>query len=153
MALTAQFWGALVWLACGVFVAFAGYDLGIGKLDQPESGFVLFYAGVLIAALAIFVGVRAVLTEGPNVPALWRGLRWHKVLLVAALLIAYGVLFELLGFFICTFALLIALMLLVDPVDWRVAVVIALCATGIVDAVLTYSLKITLPRGLLAGWI
>jgi hypothetical protein len=122
------------------------------RLDQPGSGFLLFYSGVSIGALAI-VGTKSGITGGPSLAALWRGLRWHEVLIVAVLLIAYGLLFEVVGFFICTTALLVALMLLVDPVDWRVAVVIAPCASGLVDAVLTYALKITLPRGLLAGWI
>jgi putative tricarboxylic transport membrane protein len=52
-----------------------------------------------------------------------------------------------------TFALLLALMLFVDPVRWPLAVVIAVAAPVGIWALVTKWLKIQMPAGILAPWI
>jgi hypothetical protein len=44
-------------------------------------------------------------------------------------------------------------MLFIDPVDWRLALVVAVVATFGVWAALTKWLKIQLPAGVLSGWL
>lgn len=151
MIRNSELWGGLFWLAIGAFVIWAGRDMGLGRLNEPGPGFAFYWIGILMCALSLCVIGYALVSGGPTLASLWEGTRWHKVALVVALLLVYGVGFETLGFIPCTLALLLVLMWFVDPVDWRVAIVIALLATFGVWAAMTKWLKIQLPAGLLAG--
>ena len=151
MIRNSELWGGLFWLAIGAFVIWAGRDMGLGKLNDPGPGFAFYWIGILMSALSLCVIAYAILTGGPTLGSLWEGTRWGKVLLVVALLLVYGVGFERIGFIPCTLALLLVLMWFVDPVDWRLSIVIAVVATFGVWAAITKGLKIQLPAGLLAG--
>jgi len=150
MIRNSELWGGLFWLAIGAFVIWAGRDMGLGRLHQPGSGFAFYWIGILMCALALGVIGQALVSGGPPLASLWAGTRWPKVLAVIGLLLVYGVGFEAIGFIPCTLALLLALMWFVDPVDWRLAIVVAVVATFGVWAALTKWLKIQLPAGLLA---
>ena len=146
-----ELWGGLFWLAIGAFVIWAGRDMGLGRLHEPGSGFAFYWIGILMCALALAVIGQALVSGGPTLASLWAGTRWGKVLVVVGLLLIYGVGFEAIGFIPCTLALLLVLMWFVDPVDWWLAVIIAVVATFGVWAAVTKWLKIQLPAGLLAG--
>ena len=153
MIRNSELWGGLFWLAIGAYVVWAGRDLGLGRLADPGPGFVIFWIGVLMCALALFVAGHALARGGPTLGELWAGARWRKVLVIVALLLVYGAGFQAIGFIVCTLALLLVLMWFIDPVRWWVALVIALCATFGVWFAITGWLKIQLPAGVLAGVI
>jgi putative tricarboxylic transport membrane protein len=146
-----ELWGGLFWLAVGAFVIWAGRDMGLGRLNEPGSGFALYWIGILMCGLALAVIGQAFVSGGPTLSSLWASTRWGKVLVVVGLLLIYGVGFETIGFIPCTLALLLVLMWFVDPVDWWLAVIVAVVATFGVWAALTKWLKIQLPAGVLAG--
>jgi len=148
-----ELWGGLFWLAIGGFVIWSGRDMGLGRLNEPGSGFAFYWIGLLMCALALTIVGQALVSGGPSLAALWAGTRWRKVLVVIGLLLVYGVGFETIGFIPCTLALLLVLMWFVDPVDWWLAPIIAVAATFAVWAALTKWLKIQLPAGILAGII
>jgi putative tricarboxylic transport membrane protein len=142
-----EFWGGLFWLAVGAFVTWQGWLLELGTLREPGSGFVFFWLGLFISALSlsiVFAGVRG---NGPLVADLWRGARWRNVVLVIAALIAFGALFQQLGFVICCLALLLFLMTVVDPVSPKLSIPIALVASVGVWYVLEKVLLVQLPKG------
>lgn len=145
-----EFWGGLFWLAFGAFVTWQGWLLELGTLREPGSGFVFFWLGLLIAAFALSIVVKGVKGEGPLLSDLWRGTRWNKVLLVIAALVAYAFLFEQLGFVVCSLALLLFLMTVVDPVPLRLSLPISIVAAFGVWYVLEKVLLVQLPKGL---WI
>src|SRR4029453_5624644 len=58
-----ELWGGLIGLALGVFVIWSGIKLKIGSINDPGSGFVLFYTGLLICVFAAPIVIAAV-TEG-----------------------------------------------------------------------------------------
>ena len=151
MIRNSELWGGLFWLAIGGFVIWSGRDLGLGQLSEPGPGFAVFWIGILMCGLALAVVGQAVVSGGPTLASLWAGTRWRKVAVVVGLLIVYGVGFQALGFIPCTLALLLVLMTFIDPVDWRLALIIAFVATFGVWAALTKWLLIQLPAGLLAG--
>jgi putative tricarboxylic transport membrane protein len=148
-----ELWGGLFWLAVGAFVVWAGRDMGLGRLHEPGPGFAFYWIGILMCGLALAVVGQALVAGGAPLASLWAGTRWGKVLVVVALLLVYGVGFDAIGFIPCTLALLLALMWFVDPVDWRVALIVAVLATFGVWAALTKWLKIQLPAGVLAGYL
>ncbi len=151
MIRNSELWGGLFWLAIGAFVIWAGRDMGLGRLNEPGSGFAFYWIGVLMSAFSLVIIGQALLSGGPTLGSLWEGTRWLKVLVVIGLLLVYGVGFDAIGFVPCTLALLLLLMWFVDPVDWWLAIIIAAVATFGVWAAVTKWLKIQLPAGLLAG--
>lgn len=150
---SSEFWGGLFWFAVGAFVLWSGRDLGLGKVNDPGAGFALFWIGVMMLAFAAMIILRSFRTLGAPVSSLWAGTRWPKVALVVALLVAYGWFFEMIGFIPLSIALLLILMVFIDPVRPLVAVPVAVLVPVGIYQVVTKWLKIQMPAGLLAGWM
>lgn len=146
----AELWGGLFWLGIGAFIAWQGWLLELGSLREPGSGFVFFWLGLIISAFAVFIAVDGVRGRGPLLNEMWRGARWRNVLLVVLALIAFGFLFERLGFVICSLALLLFLMTVVDPVRPVLSIPISVIAAVGVWYVLEKMLLVQLPKG---SWI
>jgi putative tricarboxylic transport membrane protein len=144
-------WGGLFWLIVGAFMVWAGRDMGLGRLNEPGSGFAFYWIGILMCALSLVVIGQGLVSGGPTIASLWAGIRWRKVLAVVGLLLVYGIGFQTIGFIPCTLALLLVLMWFVDPVRWWLALIVAVVATFGVWATLTRWLKIQLPSGILDG--
>lgn len=149
----AEVWAGLFWLLIGAYVAWAGRDLGLGTLNEPGSGFSLFWIGVLMVGLSGLVIAPALVRPSATLASLWANTRWPRVVLVIALLTAFGFAFERVGFIPGAMALLLMLMLFVDPVGRTKAVLVSVVAPIAVWFVMTRWLKIQLPAGLLAGWL
>ena len=146
---SAGFWAALLWLGTSIFVTWAGWELGTGTIAAPGSGFLPFWAGLLMCAFAVAVLWSAVTEPGPSIASLWSGMRWGNVVLMIFSLGVYAALLETLGFLLASIPLLLVLLRGVDPVPWRVAIPIAVLATVGVWWVLKRMLLIQLPAGLL----
>jgi putative tricarboxylic transport membrane protein len=149
----AQLWGGLFWLAFGAFVAYQGYELGLGQAREPGSGFAIFWLGLLTAAFSLSIIVSALQDGSEDIASLWRDTRWGKVLLIIVLLLVFGFLFEKIGFILCSLTLLMVLMRLVDPVPWTTALATSIGATLGVWYTLSKLLLIQLPNGLLSPWL
>ncbi len=149
----ADFWSGVAWLLAGLFVVWQGHVLGLGRVNDPGSGFAVFWIGILLSLFSLSVIVSSARGEGARLSQLWAGARWPRVLAVVVLLIAYGATFESLGFLISTTLLLLVLMLAVDRVAVPLAVAIAVGAPAGIWFVMTKWLKIQLPAGLLASWL
>jgi putative tricarboxylic transport membrane protein len=145
---SAELWAALVWLAISLFVTWAGWDLGTGTVAAPGSGFLPFWAGLLMSGFSLAVLWSAVTEGGPSVGSLWAGVRWGNVVLMIASLAVYAALLETLGFLVATIPLLLVLLRGVDPVRWRTAIPIAVLSTVGVWWVLKRALLIQLPAGI-----
>lgn len=150
---SAEFWGALFWLALSAFTVWAGHDLGLGQLRDPGSGFALFWIGCLMIWLSALVLVGALRQPGEPLAMLWHQTRWRKVSTVVALLLAYGLLFETLGFIVCSIIMLLVLMLYIDRVALALAVPLSVLVPVGIWFVITRWLKIQMPTGILTGWL
>lgn len=143
-----ELWGGLVGLALGIFVIWAGLKLKIGSINDPGSGFVLFYTGLLMCVFAFTIIVSAVTEGGPTVGSLWAGTRWTKPLVVVACLSGFAFLFEPLGFLLSSIPLLLLLLRVIDPVRWSLAIPLAVLVPLGVWWVLKRALLIQLPSGI-----
>ncbi len=139
---------ALVWLLIGAGVARAGLDLGLGVLRDPGPGFMLFWVGLVIVALAVAVGGRG-LRAGAPPGTRWAGVRWTKLAGVTAALAAYGWLLPRLGFLLSTALLLIYLFKAIEPQRWSVAVAGAVASALLAYLVFKVWLGAQLPAGAL----
>jgi putative tricarboxylic transport membrane protein len=144
---SAELWAALFWLGVSLFVVWAGWDLGTGMVAAPGSGFLPFWAGLLMCGFSAAVLWSALNVAGPSIASLWAGVRWGNVIFMIASLVVYAALFETLGFLLATIPLLLVLLRGVDPVPWRTAVPLAVLSTLAVWWVLKRLLLIQLPSG------
>ena len=142
-----ELWSGLVALALSLFVVWSGIDMGMGTINDPGSGYVVFYAGLLMILFSVIMLYSAVKDGGPTFVSLWRDVLWTKPMIVIALLIAFTLAFETLGFLISTIILLIVLLRVIDPVPWVRAISIAVLVPLTCWYVLVKLLLIQLPAG------
>jgi hypothetical protein len=119
--------------------------LGLGTVSEPDSGFIFFWSGAILAVLSLRLVIdsrRAGATEASEV----RTTDWVKVCAVLAALLAYGFLLERLGFLAATFALMTVL-LTINTVAWARSIAVAAAAALVSFAVFELWLKIRLPKG------
>ncbi len=143
---------AAFWLAIGLGIAYSGRDLGLGRLNEPGSGFMIFWVGVVMSALSAAALIGALRRPaGDGLASLWSGLRWHYVPYVVVLLLAYAWLLPALGFLAVTVLLLVILFRTVDPRGWVASIAGAVITTGVAYLVFGRWLGTQLPAGTLWG--
>jgi putative tricarboxylic transport membrane protein len=142
---------SLFWLAVGSGVCYGGYDLELGTLRDPGSGFMFFWVGIIMIGLSLAVLVKAVRMKPDQKGAgLLRGeVRWAKILSVLAVLVLYAYVFPHLGFILSTVLLLLFLFKAVEPQKWSWAVLGAVISTLTAYGVFQLWLGTQLPRGFL----
>ena len=143
-----ELWGGLIGLALGVFVIWSGLKLKLGSINDPGSGYVLFYTGLLMCVFAATIIVAAITEGGPTFGSRWEDTRWTKPLLVIACLTAFAFALEPLGFLLSAIPLMLLLLRVIDPVRWPLAIPIAVLAPLGVWWVLKRMLLIQLPSGI-----
>lgn len=142
-----ELWGGLIGLGLGIFVIRSGLKLKLGTIHDPGSGFVLFYTGILISAFAAAIIVAALTEGGPTFASRWQGTRWTKPVLIIACLAAFAFALDSVGFLLSSIPLMLALMRLIDPVRWELAVPISIAVPAGMWWLLKHVLGIQLPSG------
>ena len=143
-----ELWGGLIGLALGGFVIWSGLKLKLGTINDPGSGYVLFYTGILMCVFAISIIVAAVTEGGPTFASRWENARWGKPVLVIACLAAFAFALEPLGFLLSAIPLMLLLLRVIDPVRWSLAIPLSILAPLGMWWVLKHLLAIQLPSGL-----
>lgn len=143
-----ELWTGLLGLALGAFVIWSGLKLKLGTINDPGSGYVLFYTGILMCLFAASISIAAVTEGGPTFGSRWDDARWTKPVVIIASLIAYSVALDQLGFLIATIPLMLLLLRAIDPVRWTLAIPLAILAPLGVWWVLKHALLIQLPSGI-----
>ena len=143
-----ELWGGLIGLALGGFVIWSGLKLKLGTINDPGSGYVLFYTGLLMCVFAVSIIVAAITEGGPTFASRWQGTRWTKPLLVIACLIGFAFALDRIGFLLSAIPLMLLLLRLIDPVRWTLAIPIAVLTPLGVWWVLKRVLLIQLPSGI-----
>jgi hypothetical protein len=153
---------AAILVAGGVFVAAYSYHyLKLGILISPGAGFLPFLCGIAIILLGMLWlltawRVKPVASEGggaecageisaEEVPRLW-GLP-RKMVLGLAVLIAYGWLFEKIGYFFSTCLFMFCWQAFVEKEKTLKAVVITVLSAAILYTLFQYLLGFQLPQG------
>ena len=143
-----ELWGGLIGFGLGIFVLRSGLKLKLGTIHDPGSGFVLFYTGILMCLFAATIIVAALTEGGPTFGARWKDARWTKPVIVIACLIAFAVALDWVGFLLSAIPLTLALMRLIDPVRWPLAVPVAIAVPAGMWWLLKHGLGIQLPSGI-----
>jgi putative tricarboxylic transport membrane protein len=143
-----ELWGGLIGLALGGFVIWSGLKLKLGTINDPGSGYVLFYTGILMCLFAASIIVTAVTEGGPSFGSRWKDVRWTKPLMVIACLTAFAFSLDTFGFLLSAIPLMVLLLRLINPVRWQLAIPIAVLVPLGMWWVLKRLLLIQLPSGI-----
>jgi putative tricarboxylic transport membrane protein len=135
----------------GIGVCYGGWDLELGTLHDPGSGFMFFWVGLIMVGLSLGIFVQGVRTgaDSGGIRAVFSGLRWPKVIYVLIALSLYAYVFNLLGFILSTVLLLIFLFKAIEPQRWSVAILGAVGSSVAAYVVFQVWLGSQLPKGLL----
>lgn len=142
---------SLFWLIIGLAVSYAGHELGIGEIHDPNSGFMIFWAGIIMTGLSLAILIQSLRMKEPNAEETSfrsRG-QWKDVLIILLFLFLYTFAFDRLGFIFSTFLLLIVLFRIIEPMRWVYVVIGSLFITIFVYGLFDFLLEIQLPKGLL----
>jgi len=143
---------SIFWLTMGIGVCYGAYELDLGTLHDPGSGFIFFWVGIMMIGLSLGILIRAIKEKaipGELKKALWAEIRWQKILSVMVALFLYATAFTYLGFVLSTFLLLTFLFKAVEPQSWTKAILGAFTSTLITYGLFHLWLGVQLPRGLL----
>jgi putative tricarboxylic transport membrane protein len=138
--------GAVV-LALGLYVSYEALKLKFGSVTQPGPG---FYPTVLALLLVVVSAALIFHSSRPREKTLQVdfGARTSHVAITSVAIIIYAAVLEGVGFLLCTFVLVLTMLVGIGKVTWLRSLVVALAGTVAVYAIFT-KLGIPLPKGVL----
>jgi putative tricarboxylic transport membrane protein len=145
---------SIFWLMIGAYTAIHGYQLGLGRLSHPGPGFIFFVCALALIILGVanlaetHIG-KSKKDEQKETYLMWRGVRWRKVLLVLAGLSTYAYIFDIAGFLLSTFLLMVFLYKVVEPTKWWIAIIGSLITVLFSYTVFLKGLRVPFPTGFL----
>ncbi len=143
--------GSLFWFVLGAAAVYGSLDLGLGEMGQPGSGFLTFVAGCFVALMAVIVFIQSYRADPAaqrRVSELWQGVKWYRAILITILIALFIAVFETLGFFICSFALLFVIMKWLEGLDWKTSILVPALTIAGTYILFKTVLKISLPAGI-----
>ncbi len=140
---------AVFWLISGLLIALGSSKYDMGSFSSPGPGFLPLTVGLIMAALAFLVFQQSLVSERETLKGLWTQKSWRIVIKVMAALVLYGVLFKFLGFLLGTFFLLVYLLRVTEPMDWKKVVVWSVAFALGSYIVFHIWLEAQLPKGIL----
>ncbi len=146
-----QLGAGFFWLIIGLGAAVHGYQLGLGDFHKPGPGFIFFWTALFLVVMSS-IDLAGILMRGKTdkeAKPLWVGKQWHKVLLVLAILVIYVFSFNVLGFYLSSFLLMVLLLKAVKPTRWWIAIMSGVIAVLISYALFKVWLDVPFPGGIL----
>ena len=143
--------GSLFWLLFGAAAVYGALDLGIGTMGAPGSGFLTCVAGSFVALMALLIFIQSFKGDPAaqiRVADLWAGCNWWRAVAISLLIILFIIAFETLGFFLCSFILLLIIMRWLEGLSWKTSILIPIISIGCTYVLFKTILKISLPAGI-----
>ncbi len=97
--------GGTAFFILGIAVCVGSYRLGLGRVDDPGTGFTLFIAGSIMVLLSMVDIITALLPskrEVRTLTSLWKGLYWRRTALLVFVTVLYVLLLNHAGFLTVT---------------------------------------------------
>jgi putative tricarboxylic transport membrane protein len=140
---------AALWAVFGLYIAYEGFLLKLGTGRAPKPGFMIFWMGVVIVVLASLFFIGTFTTPDQEHTARWRGVGWFRGAKLMAALFLYVAVFQLLGFILSTFLLLVYMFKGLEPQSWRNALLYSAVTVAVCYLVFGVFLELQFPSGVL----
>jgi hypothetical protein len=140
---------SLFWLLFSIFVFIESNHLGIGTLQNPETGFISFGASGLLGILSIILFLQSSFKkEGAKIKPPFQGTLWKRVFLVLIALLLYTKLMPFGGYLLSTFLLMTFLFFIVERQKMWWVLALSSLATLVTYYVFSKWLNCQFPPGL-----
>lgn len=131
------------------FVLIMSLSLGIGSLNNPQAGFMPFWAGLLIILFSIILFVMTCRNRTMAVgwTDLWHKFSWRKIVMTAIFLAGYVIVLPWAGYLTATGVLMTILFRMSSMKIWTAAFSAAL-SVGLSYGLFQFIMKTPLPRSI-----
>jgi len=135
-------------------ILYGSTRLGLGTAGSPGPGFLPFWGAAVLfvtSALQFLLTMSSQIKKSKGDPrkSLLRNSGWRKVIYVLLSLVSYTILFERIGFILCTFFLMIFLLTVIEARRWHVILIESVLITLISYVVFEKGLTAGFPKGVL----
>lgn len=138
----------LLWLLLSAVVALQSMRFGLGSFHTPGPGFLTFGVSLVIGLLVVILFLNAAGKKlNRDVPPLFRGKKIKSVIYGFSLLIAYPLLLDKLGFFLCTFLFMMGCLKLIERKRWSTAISASVSVALVAYFVFDVWLLVQFPKG------
>jgi putative tricarboxylic transport membrane protein len=141
---------SVIFFLLAAFVLITSVGLGIGSLNNPQTGFMPFWTSLLLMvfSLILFGLTYSNRSVGVHWTDLWHDVRWQKSVMAVVVLVVYVLILPALGYLIATSILMMILFKLSSMKIWT-ATIAAVLAVFFSYGLFSFILKTPLPRGIL----
>jgi hypothetical protein len=144
-----DFFSTLVLLLFSIYVAVASFSFGVGSLGKPGPGFFPLGGAIIVGVNALFVLSRALSKTDSKRAVEAEKTRWWKVAAVLGSIVLFGILMDTVGFFLCTFLMIVFFIRIIMSQGWPKTILVALCSSIGCYIIFDLLLNAQLPRGFL----
>ncbi len=142
---------SLFWMAIGLGFIYGSVRLGLGTLGEPGSGFLSFVAGICLTLMALILFIHSFIREKAlpdKISALWQGMKWHRSVMIALVLLGYILGLESIGFILCSLILIFLMLRVLEKYSWGKSILISVMASAFSYLIFSVLLKVMLPKGI-----
>jgi putative tricarboxylic transport membrane protein len=136
------------WFVLSFFFCIESYRLGLGSLHAPGPGFLTFWVSLVVGILAVVLflqerGKRFLKDMAP----LFKGKNLRNIIYANVFLYGYAVLFDKIGFFLCTLLFIGCCLKVIGSKKWKIVIWGSMSVAVGAYMVFGYWLAIQLPKG------
>ena len=143
------------WFVLSSYFCIESYRLGLGSIHAPGPGFLTFWISILLflfVAVQLLQGLRRKPIE--TVDPLFKGKNLRNVLYGSIFVFAYGLLFNKIGFLLCTLLFIGFCLKVIGKKKWPTVIGFSLIVTIVASMVFVVWLHIQFPKGSWVGeWV
>jgi len=141
---------ALALLALALAALLEAGKLPFGAFNSPQPGFFPLILAIFLGFFSIVLLAQEIAQTDGETGALVGGVAlWKRISLAIGALVAFGVLFETLGYLLSTFLFIAFLLRAVERQKWWLVVVVAFCTSLVTYLLFGLLLNTPLPAGIL----
>jgi putative tricarboxylic transport membrane protein len=147
----------VVWIGIGFIICILSLQFDLGSFHAPGPGFVAVLSGLFVSAIGLaMIIARAASKRGPSDTSKqehpFRIGSWRRLVYTMALLLAYIILFEPVGFVITTFLLMFGLFFDFEKRNYAWSLFFSVVTAAISYLSFEVWLRCQLPRGIFPWW-
>lgn len=147
----------IFWIGIGLIICVLGWRADLGSFIEPGAGFVALFSGLFIAILGMIITLSEVYSKASRSAAFdlslaFKGISWFRLIYTMALLLAYAVFLERVGYMLTTFLVMCALFFDWETKRWLPSFLASLVTTGVSYLVFETLLNCQFPRGIFPWW-
>jgi putative tricarboxylic transport membrane protein len=142
---------AIFFIGVGIFFSLYGRTVEIGEWSEPGPGFMPFWSGVVLAVMAFFLLLGSFKRKEWQImpPFFPLADSWKRVALAFLAMVAYLLLFKILGFTLDTFMFIVFLLKTIFPQNWTRTLIVASATAIMARLIFINFLETQLPLGFL----